>query len=146
MTSPDPVLVRPTAGQLDVWSRVAGLGIVIGLIVGLVPPVVFEATGALVAVVLAVLVLVPAVVSAVLGFRAVTAARLEKAAGYSTMFDFAGYELRDPRTLELLRAADVKPSGLVRRSLFRSMLTVKPGTLLAQRLADEEREERDERA
>lgn len=50
------------------------------------------------------------------------------------MFDFAGYELRDPRTLEVLRASDVRPTGTIRRSLFRSMLTVKPGTLLAKRL------------
>ena len=35
-------LHRPTAGQLDVWSRVAGLGIVIGLLIGLVPPLAFD--------------------------------------------------------------------------------------------------------
>lgn len=146
MTSPDPVLVRPTAGQLDVWSRVAGLGIVIGLVLGVVPPLVFGIGGPASVAVLAVLVIVPAVASTVLGTWALAAAKREKAAGYSTMYDFAGFELRDPRTLELLRARDVKPSGLVRRSLFRSMLTVKPGTLLAQRLAEDERDERDDRA
>lgn len=142
MTSPDPVLVRPTAGQLDVWSRVAGLGIVIGLVLGVVPPLVFGIGGPASVAVLAVLVIVPAVASTVLGTWALAAAKREKAAGYSTMYDFAGFELRDPRTLELLRARDVKPSGLVRRSLFRSMLTVKPGTLLAQRLAEDERDDR----
>jgi hypothetical protein len=55
------------------------------------------------------------------------------------MFDFAGYELRDPRTRQLLRGADVKPTGVMRRSLLGSMLTVKPGTLLAKRLEEDER-------
>ena len=91
------------------------------------------------------LVIGPAIVSTVIGFRAVGVAKLEKASGYSTMFDFAGYELRDPRTLEVLRASDVRPTGTIRRSLFRSMLTVKPGTLLAKRLEEDERADRDER-
>ena len=49
------------------------------------------------------------------------------------------------RTLEVLRASDVRPTGTIRRSLFRSMLTVKPGTLLAKRLEEDERADRDER-
>jgi hypothetical protein len=74
--------------------------------------------------------------------RSSRAATIERAAGYSTMYDFEGYELRDPRTLELLRAADVRPTGTMRRSLFRAMLTVKPGTLLAKRLEEDERDGR----
>lgn len=135
----DQQLHRPTAGQLDVWSRVAGLGIVVGLLVGLIPPLVLGLTGPVAVVVLGVLVIGPALASTIIGFRAVSVAKLERAAGYSTMFDFAGYELRDPRTLEVIRAADVPPTGIVRRSLFRSMLTVKPGTLLAKRIAEDDR-------
>lgn len=138
-------LHRPTAGQLDVWSRVAGLGIVVGLLIGLVPPLAFGLTGPGAAIILGILVIGPAIVSTVIGFRAVGVAKLEKASGYSTMFDFAGYELRDPRTLEVLRASDVRPTGTIRRSLFRSMLTVKPGTLLAKRLEEDDRADRDER-
>ncbi|MFM9878726.1 MAG: hypothetical protein ACKVOG_12890 [Rhodoglobus sp.] len=137
-------LHRPTAGQLDGWSRVAGLGIVVGLLVGLIPPLVLELTGPVAVLVLAVLVVGPAIASTVLGLRAVGVAKLERASGYSTMYDFAGYELRDPRTLEVLRPADVRPTGIVRRSLFRSMLTVKPGTMLAKRLDEDERAEREQ--
>ncbi|MDP3208439.1 MAG: hypothetical protein Q8M65_04755 [Rhodoglobus sp.] len=131
-------LVRPTAGQLDVWSRVAGLGVPVGLVVGLGLSMVLGITGAPSTAMLAVFVIGPAVVSTILGFRAVSTAKQEKAAGYSTMFDFAGYELRDPRTLNVVRERDVKPTGTLHRSLFRSMLTVKPGTLLAKRLEEDD--------
>lgn len=141
---PDSDLVRPTAGQLDVWSRVAGLFIPIGLVVGLILPVGLGVTGPGSAIMLAILVIGPAIVSTILGFRAVSVAKLEKAEGYSTMFDFTGYELRHPRTLELLRERDERPTGTMRRSLFRSMLTVKPGTLLAKRLAEDDEDERDD--
>ncbi len=137
-TPNDSVLVRPTAGQLDVWSRVAGLGVPVGLVAGLVPSLVFGMTGSWSTVMLAVLVFGPAVGSTIWGIRSVQAAKREKAAGYSTMFDFAGYELRDPRTLSVLRERDVKPSGTVHRSLLRSMLTVRPGTLLAKRFDDDD--------
>lgn len=128
----------PTAGQLDVWARVAGLGIVVGLLLGLVPWT-LGATGMPVVIAVSVLVIVPAALSTFFSMRSLAVAKRERAAGYSTMFDFAGFELRDPRTRELLRARDVAPSGTVRRSLLRSMLTVKPGTLLAQRIAEDEK-------
>ena len=141
--SDDQLVPGPTAGQLDVWSRVAGLGIPVGLVLGLIFSMGFGVSGPGAVAILAVLVVGPAIASTVLGVRAVAAAKLEKAAGYSTMFDFVGYELRDPRTRELLRAADVKPTGTVRRSLYRSLLTVKPGTMLAKRLEEDERAERE---
>jgi hypothetical protein len=140
-----PQLVKPSAGQLDVWCRVAGLGVPIGLVIGLVPPMIMGAGAAVSAVMLVVVVVVPAFFSTVFGFRAISAAKKEKAAGYSTMFDIDGYELRDPRTLEVVRPAGVRPSGTVRRSLFRSMLTVKPGTLLAKRIAEDEAADRENR-
>ena len=74
--------------------------------------------------------------------RSLSTAKRERAAGYSTMYDFRGFALRDPRTREVIRAADVAPTGTVRRSLFRAMLTVKPGTLLAKRLEEDEQEDR----
>lgn len=128
----------PTAGQYDVWARVAGLGIVLGLVLGLVPWL-FGATGTPVVVTVAVLMVAPGLLSTYFSLRSLAVAKRERAAGYSTMYDFAGFELRDPRTRELLRARDVAPSGTMRRSLLRSMLTVKPGTMLAQRFEDDDK-------
>lgn len=128
----------PTAGQYDVWARVAGLGIVVGLVLGIVPWL-FGATGTPVVVTVAVLMVVPGLLSTYFSLQSLAVAKRERAAGYSTMYDFAGFELRDPRTRELLRARDVAPSGTVRRSLLRSMLTVKPGTMLAQRFEDDDK-------
>lgn len=123
---------------MDVWSRVAGLGVPVGLVAGLGLTMALGWTGAGSTSLLALFVIGPALVSTVLGFTAGSTAKREKAAGYSTMFDFAGYELRDPRTLDVIRARDVAPSGTLHRSLFRSMLTVKPGTLLAKRLDEDD--------
>jgi len=128
----------PTAGQYDVWARVAGLGIVVGLVLGIVPWL-FGATGTPVVVTVAVLMVVPGLLSTYFSLQSLAVAKRERAAGYSTMYDFAGFELRDPLTRELLRARDVAPSGTVRRSLLRSMLTVKPGTMLAQRFDDDDK-------
>lgn len=128
----------PTAGQYDVWARVAGLGIVVGLVLGIVPWL-FGATGTPVVVTVGVLMVVPGLLSTYFSLQSLAVAKRERTAGYSTMYDFAGFELRDPRTRELLRARDVAPSGTVRRSLLRSMLTVKPGTMLAQRFEDDDK-------
>ncbi len=132
------LVTGPTAGQYDVWARVAGLGIVAGLVLGLVPWL-FGATGTPVVVTVAVLMVAPGLLSTYFSLQSLAVAKRERAAGYSTMYDFAGFELRDPRTRELLRARDVAPSGTLRRSLLRSMLTVKPGTMLAQRFEDDEK-------
>ncbi len=135
-------LIRPTAGQLDVWSRVAGLGVPVGLVAGLGISMALGFTGVPSTVLLAILVIGPALVSTFLGIRTVSVAKLERAEGYSTMFDFAGFQLRDPRTLEVVRDRDIRPSGTMRRSLFRSMLTVKQGTLLAKRLDEDDEHDR----
>lgn len=132
-----------TAGQLDVRAKLAALGIPVSLLVGAL----LLATGlnALpVAVTVGVLVVGAAAAATVFMLWSAAVVAREKAAGYSTLFDYPGYELRDPRTLELVRPADERPSNTVRRSLFRAMITVKPGTLVAKRLqqddADDERD------
>jgi len=133
----------PTAGQFDVWARVAGLGILIGLVIGVAVPVALGIAGTGALVFLVVLVVVPAVLSTAFSLLSLSTAKRERAAGYSTMYDFRGFALRDPRTREVIRPADVAPSGTVRRSLFRAMLTVKPGTLLAKRLEEDDADELD---
>ena len=120
-----------TAAELDIWGRAAWvLALLIGIVaLFLTPPASLVLAGVSLA----------AIVSAVvLGLRSSRVVKLEKDAGYSTLFDFAGYELRHPRTKELLRAAEVAPANLGRRSVLRSMLTVKPGTVLAKRLEGDE--------
>ncbi len=120
-----------TAAELDVWGRVAWVAaLVLGVVaLFLAPPA---------SLVLAGLSLAAIVAALVLGLRSSRTVKLEKDAGYSTLFDFADYELRHPRTKELLRAAEAAPVALGRRSVLRSMLTVKPGTVLAKRLEDEQ--------
>lgn len=128
----------PTACQLDVRGKLAGLGIPAALLLGALL-LVAGVTGPVIAVLISVLVVATAVVSTVFMVWSGAVIKREKAAGYSTMYDFPGYELRDPKTLELLRPADEKPTGTMRRSLFRAMLSVKPGTLVAKRLAEDEK-------
>ena len=120
-----------TAAEFDVWGRVAWVAaLVLGVVaLFLAPPASVVLAGLSVAAIVAAL---------LLGLRSSRVVKLEKAAGYSTLFDFAGYELRHPRTKELLRAAEAAPASLGRRSVLRSMLTVKPGTVLAKRLEDEQ--------
>ena len=123
----------PTAAQWDVWSRLAWLAAVILIIVW-----VALASAGSVALIAVGVVAAAAIASAIgLGVRSTRVVRLEKAAGYSTLFDFAGFELRHPRTKQLLRAADVEPDNAGRRSVLRAMLSVKPGTVLAKRLEDD---------
>ena len=117
----------PTAAQFDVWGRVVGVAAVLLGVLALVLrsiPVGVAATAVL-----------GAAVALLVGSSRALAS--EKAAGYSTLYDFAGFELRHPRTKELLRAADVAPETVGRRSVLRSMMTVKPGTVLAKRLEDD---------
>ena len=120
-----------TAAEFDVWGRVAWiLAVLLGVVaLFLSAPASLVLAGASLA----------AIVAAILlGVQSSRVARREKDGGYSTLFDFAGYELRHPRTKQLLRAADVAPASMGRRSVLRSMLTVKPGTVLARRLEDDE--------
>ena len=129
----------PTACQLDVRGKLAGLGIPLSLLVGALLLAAGFSGPALVGA-LSALVVLAAIASTLFMLWSGAVVKREKAAGYSTMYDVAGYELRDPKTLELLRAADEKPTGTMRRSIFRAMLTIKPGTLVAKRLAEEDRQ------
>ena len=123
----------PTAAQWDLWSRLAWLAAVILIVVW-----VALASAGSIALVSVGLLVAAAIASAVaLGVRSTRVVRLEKAAGYSTLFDFGGFALRHPRTKELLRPDDVEPDAVGRRSVLRSMLSVKPGTVLAKRLEDD---------
>jgi hypothetical protein len=120
--------------MFDVWGRIAWLAAIVLIIVW----VVLASVGSI-AVVPVGVVAVAAIVSAfALGVRSSRVVLLEKAAGYSTLFDFAGFALRHPRTKQLLRPADVAPGIIGRRSIFQSMLSVKPGTVLAKRLEDDD--------
>lgn len=120
-----------TAAEFDLAGRFAWL---LSVVMGLIAFV----AGRPVSIVLAILALALVVVAVLLGVRSSRVARLEKDAGYSTLFDFAGYESRHPRTKQLLRAADDPPASPGRRSLLRSMLAVKPGTVLAKRLEEDD--------
>jgi len=124
-----------TAAQLDVRSRLAGLTAIVLGVVAVAQPSPWNLVIGAVSIAL----LVTAIALAVSSSR--TAAR-EREAGYSTLFDFAGFALRHPRTKQLLRAADAAPASPGRRSVFRSMLSVKPGTVLAKRLEEDEKDER----
>lgn len=136
----EPELVPgPTACQLDVWGKLVGLGIPFSLLVGAILLAAGFA-GSTLAIALTALVVLAAIVSTVFMVWSGAVVKREKAAGYSTMYDFSGYALRDPKTLELLRPADEKPTGTMRRSIFRAMLTIKPGTLVAKRLEQEDKE------
>ena len=123
----------PTAAQWDVWSRLAWLAGAILIVVWAL----LASAGSLALIPVGILT-AGAIASAIgLGVRSTRVVRLEKAAGYSTLFDFAGFALRHPRTKELLRPADTEPDSTGRRSVLRSMLSVKPGTVLAKRLEED---------
>ena len=119
----------PTAAALDVWGRLAWLA----------AAVLFIVAAALQSIPVAVVALVGVVAAVVLGLRSSGVTRLERQLGYSTIFDFPGFASRHPRTKQLLRDADTPPVAPGRRSIFRSMLAVKPGTVLAKRLEEDEK-------
>ena len=123
----------PTAAQWDVWGRLAWLAGVLLIVVW----VALFSAGSIAVVAVGVLAAAAIVAAIWLGVRSSRVVRLEKAAGYSTLFDFAGFELRHPRTKQLLRDADAEPESAGRRSVLRAMLSVKPGTVLAKRLDGE---------
>ena len=117
----------------DVWGRVAWLGTVVLIVVW----VALAASGSVAVIPVGVLGAAAIVAAIALGVRSSRVLVLEKGLGYSTIFDFEGFALRDARTKQLLRAADVAPERAGRRSIFRSMLSVKPGTVLAKKLEED---------
>ncbi len=129
----------PTAGQWDARSRVLRMaGVLLFLVAVLVS--IGAPSPSLLGVFLIVL-LVCSVVSIVFGQLSQRIMRDEMRAGYSTLFDFAGYDLRDARTLTLVRSRDEAPaeSGRVRGSILVNMMRPRPGTLLARRAVDDDR-------
>lgn len=130
---------EPTAAQWDARSQLLRLAAVLVIPLGAILAISGALPVPVVLWVLLALFLALYLASIWLGQLSLRAVRREMEAGYSTMYDFAGYELRDARTLELLRAADVEPaeSGRVRGSLLTNLLRPKPGTVVARRLDDE---------
>jgi hypothetical protein len=136
---PEPELVPGlTAAQWDARSQVLRLAAVLVIplgallaTLGLPIPVLLWGLGALFLLIF--------IASLVLGQVSLRVMRHEMQAGYSTMYDFAGYDLRDARTLELLRSREVEPaeSGRVRGSLVANLLRPKPGTMLYNRNDDD---------
>ena len=61
----------------------------------------------------------------------------EKLEGYSTLYDFEGFELRDYRTQVVLRPRNVPPSGGIRRSLLSGMLVVTARSRLARGVVED---------
>ncbi len=140
---PDSELVPgPTAARWDARSRVLRLAAILVVPLGAVLAVLGVPLTPLVIGVLSTLFLGAFTASLVLGQISLRTIRREMEAGYSTMFDFGGYELRDARTVGLLRAKDVEPveSGRVRGSILANMLRVHPDTILARRIRDDEKQ------
>ena len=135
----------PSAGTLDVWRRLINIASIAVPIVVVLVLAALRVSGGVLAVIAAGLFVGLFVASLVVGSRVTRAMRRELEAGYSTLYDVADYELRDARTLEVLRSAHVAPAEPGRRSLIAGMFGVKPGTVLAKRIRDEERDERDPR-
>lgn len=129
-----------TAAQWDARSRVLRLAGVALFLVAILVSIGVPMSALLVGVFLVVL-FVCFAVSIAFGVFSQRVMRREMEAGYSTLFDFAGYELRHPRTLELLRSRDEEPveSGRVRGSILVNMMRPRPGTLLSRRMFDEDR-------
>jgi|GEM_PF-3333044 len=123
----------PSAGRWDLWRR---LGLLVTVVLVAIAAALL-AVGVGPAIAAAGLAAAAFVVALVLGARLSRTIAGERAAGYSTLYDFAGFELRDPRTLELLRARDTPPVDPGSRSLALGIFGVKPGTVLAKRLEDE---------
>ncbi len=114
--------MRPSAWQWDLRRRVLDLGV---LVVAVIVVVVLVSVGAppLVWALTLGPILVAFVAAAwVVNVRYLRAVTAEKAAGYSTVYDFAGFALRDGRTLDELRPADEDPEQPGRRSLLAGML------------------------
>jgi hypothetical protein len=133
----DPALIPGlTAGQWETRAQIALAGVVGAIPVALIA-VAFgaPATPALAGVTVGVLVAF-FVVWIVLTRRSLATIKAERAAGYSTVIDAAGFELRHPVTGALERAAQVPPviPGRVHRSLVAGMLRVRPDSPLGKRL------------
>ena len=130
----DDVVPGASAAQVDVWSRLAWLAaVVLGIVA--IALISGDSPGGIGVLAVSIVAVISAIVLSVASSRI---AGRERALGYSTVFDAPGYALRDPRTKQVQRPADEAPMLAGRRSALRAMLTVKPGTVLAKRIDDDE--------
>lgn len=128
----------PSAGWLDVWRRILSLlAVAVPIVAGLVLQAA-SVPGIVLGGVMLALFIVGVVASIVVGQRVTRAMRAEMADGYSTLYDVAGFDLRHARTLELLRPAAVAPENPGSRSLVAGLFRLKPGTVIAKRINDDE--------
>lgn len=126
-----------SAGTLDTWRRLLNIASVVVPIAVAVVMSAFGVVGILLLVVVATLFVALFVASLVVGSAVTRAMKREMLAGYSTLYDVVDYELRDARTLQVLRPAHIPPEQPGRRSLVAGLFRVKPGTVLAKRLEDD---------
>lgn len=136
---PETELVEgPSAGLYDLWRRVlnaASIGV--PLLVGVILSVA-GVSGPSLAGVMIVIFIALFIAALVVGSRVTRTMQREMQAGYSTLYDVADFELRDARSLELLRADTVAPETPGRRSLVAGLFRVKPGTVLAKRVKEDD--------
>ncbi|CAN5533311.1 hypothetical protein BH10ACT7_BH10ACT7_05240 [soil metagenome] len=128
---------QASAGSLDLWRRLLNIA---SIVVPIVVALIMSALGifGIPLLAVAVVLFVGLFVASLVVGRAVTQAmKREMIAGYSTLYDVVDFELRDARTLELLRPANIPPEQPGRRSLVAGLFRVKPGTVLAKRIDDE---------
>ena len=128
----------PSAGALDVRRRLITVASVVAPIALALVLLATGIPGAVIAIIALVLFVALFIASIVVGSRVTRVMRRELEAGYSSLYDVADYDLRDARTLELLRPASTPPTSSGRRSLVAGMFRVKSATLLSQRLRDED--------
>lgn len=127
-----------SAGTLDTWRRLLNVAsVVVPVVVALIMSA-FGVFGVPLLTVAIVLFLGLFAASLIAGRAVTQAMKREMIAGYSTLYDVVDFELRDAGTLELLRPATVAPVQPGRRSLVAGLFRVKPGTVLAKRIADDE--------
>ena len=133
-----------SAGRWELRRRLVLLGALIALILVLVLGASGMLTGQPLGVVTVIIVIATTAVLWHVGRNQTASVAAEKVAGFSTLYDFEGVELRDYRTGEVIRARDVAPGGGIRRSLISGMLIVPTGSQLAHHLAHEAGSSRDQ--
>ena len=133
-----------SAGRWELRRRLVLLGALSALILVLVLGASRVLTGQPLGVVTVLIVIATTAVLWQVGRNQTASVAAEKAAGFSTLYDFEGVELRDYRTGEVIRDRDVAPGNGIRRSLVSGMLIVPMGSQLARRLAEDAGSSRDQ--
>lgn len=126
-----------SAGQWELRRRLVLLGALLILIAIIVLGASRVVDGGSLGAAVTVMVVIAAAILWRVGRLQSDAVAREKAGGYSTLYDFAGFELRDYRTQAVLRPREVAPDGGTRRSLVSGMLTVTTSSVLGRRRAEE---------